>query len=735
MRKALLLACAFTVGAAIRVQAQNDTLKEQRMDELFISANKWEQKINEVPNKITKTNKTQILKGNPQTSADLLFQTGAVFVQKSQLGGGSPMIRGFATNRVLLVVDGVRMNNAIYRSGNLQNVISIDPLAVETAEVIFGPGSLIYGSDAIGGVMDFHTLQPGFSSTEKKLVRGSTLTRYATANNEKTIHADLNIGGRKFSVLSSVSFSDFDDLKMGYKGPAEGYLRPEYATTIGGKDTIVQNEDPLLQKYSGYRQLNLLQKLRYKPTETIDLQYSFTYARTGDAPRYDRLIQYRNNRLRFAEWYYGPMLWHMHHIHAYLTQKNVAYDGLQLSAAYQNYKESRIDRAFKSSIRTIQAEQVKALSINADATKKVAAGSMYYGVELIYNKVNSTGVQTNIVDQTVTPFNSRYPDGSTWSSGGAYAGYKANIHPKITVSGGLRYSYNRLQATFDTTFIKFPYQQANLMEGAVTGNAAIILRPAAGWQLNALFSTGYRMPNIDDIGKLFESAPGNVIVPNPQLNPEYAWNYELGIVKSIPQKLKVELSGFYTSLTNAIARRPFSINGNDSLDFDGSVSRIEALQNVASAEVWGLQAGARVYLAPKIYLQTNANITKGKETDDEDDKQVPLRHAPPFFGSTHLNAERNKWSLELYSVYNSEISNAELAPSEQAKKEIYATDGNGDPYAPAWYTINLKGQYKFSRHWQISAGWENITNKRYRPYASGIVAAGSNFILSVRAAL
>ena len=147
---------------AVFAQKENNTIdttkKQLSLTEVVVSVNKWEQKLNEVPNKITKVNKTEILRNNPQTAADLLNQTGTVFIQKSQLGGGSPMIRGFATNRILLVIDGVRMNNAIYRSGNLQNIISIDALGTQTAEVNIGPGSLIYGSDAIGGVMDFHTL-------------------------------------------------------------------------------------------------------------------------------------------------------------------------------------------------------------------------------------------------------------------------------------------------------------------------------------------------------------------------------------------------------------------------------------------------------------------------------------------------------------------------------------------------------------------------------------------------
>nr|MCU0385755.1 TonB-dependent receptor plug domain-containing protein [Flavihumibacter sp.] len=127
--------------STVAQQKKDSTEKIQELGEVVISFNKWEQQLNEVPNKITKINRTQIQLQQPQTAADMLAQSGSVFIQKSQLGGGSPMIRGFATNRVLLVVDGVRMNNAIYRSGNLQNVISIDPLALEAAEVVFGPGS------------------------------------------------------------------------------------------------------------------------------------------------------------------------------------------------------------------------------------------------------------------------------------------------------------------------------------------------------------------------------------------------------------------------------------------------------------------------------------------------------------------------------------------------------------------------------------------------------------------
>ncbi|KAB2867562.1 MAG: TonB-dependent receptor plug domain-containing protein, partial [Bacteroidales bacterium] len=134
------------------------------IDQVVVSANRWGQAKRDVPVKITTTRQAQIAFNNPQTTADLLGATGDVFIQKSQQGGGSPMIRGFATNRLLIVVDGVRMNNAIFRSGNLQNVISLDAFAVEKTEVVFGPSSVIYGSDAIGGVMSFYSLSPKVSA-------------------------------------------------------------------------------------------------------------------------------------------------------------------------------------------------------------------------------------------------------------------------------------------------------------------------------------------------------------------------------------------------------------------------------------------------------------------------------------------------------------------------------------------------------------------------------------------
>lgn len=727
----IVLIC-FSLFQAGSAQEKKDSAIVE-LDEVVVSFNKWEQSRNEIPNRIEKINRQDVRLRNPQTTADLLGQIGGVFIQKSQLSGGSPMIHGFATNRVLIVSDGVRMNNAIYRSGNLQNIISIDPFTIENGEVIFGPGSLIYGSDAIGGVMDFKSVTPRFSETRKLDIGGNTALRYSSANQEKTIHAAVHAANKKWAYFSSLTYSDFDDLKMGIHGGQNSYLRPNYVQRIGNADSILSNPDPRVQKFSGYEQVNVLQKLRYAPGKHWDLQYAFTYAGTGTAPRYDRLIQKRNGLPRFAEWSYGPMLWRMHALTAVHNRKNKLYDESRWIAAYQNYAESRIERTRASLNRTIQSEAVDAFSFNWDAQKLVRKTQLFYGFEQVFNSVGSVGSRTNIGTGSVTPSISRYPDGSRWTTAALYLAQKTSAGERFTLLSGLRYSFNTLNARFDSAFIRFPYQSLNISDGGVTGNLGVVFRSSEQWQWNANISTGYRMPNVDDAGKLFESVPGNLTVPNPDLQSEYAWNFEGGFVFRAPKQFRLELNAFHTLLDNAIVRRPFTFNGQDSISFGGIISRIEALQNVSRATVWGLQISSQWNILPTLVWQGHANWIAGKETDDVRNEQVPLRHAPPFYGNALLRYSRDRLFMEASLYYNAPVSNSKLAPSEQAKIDLYATDPSGKPYAPGWHTFNVKASYQLKKQLSFTLGWENITNQRYRPYSSGIVAAGSNLILSVRA--
>ena len=240
-------------------------LKPEELLEVVMSVSKWEQQKKDVPQKIEAMDARTISFTSPQTSADLLQNSGKVFVQKSQLGGGSPMIRGFATNRLLLSVDGVRMNNAIFRGGNIQNVISVDPFTIKNTEIIFGPGSVIYGSDAMGGVMNFFTHKPRFSFTDSLTFSGNINYRFASANNESTSHFDFNLGQQKWASYTSVTYNNFNDLVMGKHGQ-DSYLRNNFVIRENGQDVLVANSDPRKQISTGYDQINFLQNSPTNPT-------------------------------------------------------------------------------------------------------------------------------------------------------------------------------------------------------------------------------------------------------------------------------------------------------------------------------------------------------------------------------------------------------------------------------------------------------------------------------------
>jgi len=716
-------------------QTEQDSIKiSKELSEVIISANRWKQYSKDVPQKVSIISQAKVALHNPQTAADLLTISGKIFMQKSQQGGGSPMIRGFATNRLLYAVDGIRMNTAIFRGGNIQNVISLDPFATEQTEVVFGPGSVMYGSDAIGGVMSFQTLTPQFSSTTKSIVSGNAVSRFSSSNNEKTGHFDVNVGWKNWATITSITSNEFGDLKMGSHGPEE-YLRPFYVQRQNGVDVVVTNEDPLVQKPTAYSQVNFMQKLRFQPNENWDFQYGLHFSETSSYSRYDRHIRYNSLGLpRYGEFYYGPQKWIMNNLNITHQSNSKLFDEMVLRLAHQFFEESRVSRNMNNSNREIRTEKVNAYSINVDFSKAISlTHKAYYGVEYVFNDVNSTGINQNIVAGTSQAGPSRYPQ-ATWQSMGVFVNNQYLVTDKTSLQAGLRYNKYILKADFDTTFYPFPFTEAHIDNGSLTGSAGIVFRPTDKWVISSNVATAFRSPNLDDVGKVFDSEPGSVVIPNPNLEAEYAYNVDLNVAKMFGKSVKVDVSTYYTLLDNALVRRDFTLNGASEIVYDGELSQVQAIQNAAKANVYGIQAGVEVKLPTGFRFSTDLNFQKGEEELDNGDKS-PSRHAAPFFGISRVGYANSKVDLELNFQFSDKVAFKDLAEEEKGKKEIYARDRNGNPYSPSWYTLNLKSMYKLTENFTLTAGIENITDQRYRPYSSGIVAPGKNIILAVRATL
>lgn len=708
----------------------------QGLAEIVISASKFEQNKKDIPQKIISLNSKSIQFTNPQTSADVLGNTGQVYIQKSQLGGGSPMIRGFSTNRLLISVDGVRMNNAIFRGGNLHNVIAIDPFAIQNTEVTLGSGSVIYGSDAIGGVMSFYTLKPKLSNTDSLLFKTKAVVRYATANEEKTGHFDFNLGYKKWAFLTSVSYTDFNDLRMGSHGPNH-YLRPEFALATSSGDVVVQNSNPLKQKHSGYNQINMMQKARYQPYENLSFDLGLHYATTSNIPRYDRLIRYKNDVLRSAEWHYGPQQWFMSNFQiTKLSSRSNLYNKIKATLAYQNFQESRKDRDFQSDVRNIREEAVDAYSFNLDFEKTLSPKTQFfYGLEYVYNKVMSRGKEENITNNITFPTVSRYPNGASWQSAAIYSSIKYKPTPKFVFQSGVRFNHIVSKASFkaNNAYLNLPFESSENKAGAFTGTAGISWSPNTilQWKLNA--SSAFRAPNIDDIGKVFDSEPGSVVVPNENLKPEYAYGGELGLKLSFGNGFILDMSTYYTYLNNALVRRVYSLNGKTQIMYDGELSHVQAIQNASKAWIYGFEVGLNMTITKTLKLTSQYSIIGG--TEEKENIEVPIRHVAPSFGNTHLVWNYKNLKVDIFANYNNELSFNQLAPSEIGKDYIYAKDENGNPYAPSWSTLNVRTQYQLNKTTTLTASLENITDKRYKTYSSGIAAAGRNFILALKYSL
>lgn len=722
--------------AALSLQAQDSLMVS--LGEVFISSSRWCRDSESQPVKVSRITFDESNKYNPQTAADMLGLTGEVFIQKSQYGGGSPMIRGFATNRLLYSIDGVRMNSAIFRSGNIQNVISLDPFAVEETEVFFGPGAVSYGSDAIGGAMVFKTFSPRLSAGDTPLFYGAATARTATASNEFTTHIHAGVGWRRWAILSSFTTSSYDDLEQGTHGP-EKYVMPYIVVPAynsdGVFDKVVSNSKVRKQSPSGYSQVNFMQKVRYTPSSDWNLEYAFHLSRTSEYSRYDRHQRMRNGKPRYAEWNYGPQKWIMNHLCVEHSTGTLAYDSMRVNLALQRFEESRISRNLGNPVRETQAEKVDAWSINIDFIKNLSKDfTISYGAEYVQNNVRSTGVATDVVTGQQSAMASRYPK-AEWYSAGIYLQTEWHITNRMNVATGLRYNHYYINNDFSTAGYEVPFDTKQSADaGSVSGNIGFNWRPAYGWLMRVNYARGFRAPNVDDMGKLFDSVDGCVTVPNPSLKPEYADNIEIGIAKMFGSSVEAGITAYYTRLHDAIVRRDYIFNGSNTMQFGGEECRVQALQNAAVANVWGVQGSLDAKFAKWFYATARINWQRGREELDNGETS-PSRHAAPLFGRVAIGYNSSKLSVEAYTQFQAECVAEDMPAEEKEKTEIYALDAAGNAYSPAWITFNLRASYNIAKGVAMNATLENILDRRYRPYSSGISAPGRNFTVSLMMAL
>jgi hemoglobin/transferrin/lactoferrin receptor protein len=682
---------------------------------------------------VTPIRAADIQQANASTTADLLEITGQVFVQRSQQGGGSPVLRGFEGNRILLMVDGMRINNAIFRGGHLQNVIMIDQNLLEGADVYFGANSLSYGSDALGGVVNFKTKEPNTFDG----ISGDMVTRYSSANDERMGHVDLSYGKGKISALTSLTFSKFGASRSGEnRNPFNSYkwLRDSLVVRESGEDVIVANSNPYEQNPNGYDQWNVNQKIRFQPKDNISHQLNFSYTTSSDVPRYERLTQdgdanFVNTNFRNAEWYYGPQkrLATSYSLSLENDREVKKWEMIQWVVFYQKMQESRVDRRFGNDRRRHQEEEVSSFGTKFDVQIPTNLGRLQTGFEVYYDEVESNSFRQNIVTNEITPNPTRYPDGgSNMLNLGYYASIIKNLED-WTISAGARISHVRLNANFDdTTFVKYPFSEVKQNNTALTGSLNIT-RKFGRLSLNTLFSSAFRAPNVDDVAKVRDTEAGEQIVANEDLEPEFAYNYELGGVYR-SSKFKAQISLYHTWLRGAIQRAPFIFNGQDSIRVDGVLSKVLANQNIENSRIYGFFASVSYQLnSIPLDFTLSTSYTRGKSSIDS----VNIAHIPPLYGKLEANYRMKKAKIfHKFSVdFNGEKPLSQYGDSSTSDRIEFVVPNVG---TPAWFTLNYRFDWQFHEQVRFQFGVDNILDTHYRSFASGISAPGRNLIFAVR---
>ena len=704
-------------------QTQKDTTKVVSLEEVILSK-KVVKDFDNLPNQVEIIDQKEIEFQNFQTTAEMLSNSGKLFVQKSQQGGGSPSIRGFEASRVLLLVDGIRMNNLIFRAGHLQNVITVDENMLGNVGIFYGPSSTLFGSDALGGTVNMNTKKANYLSKAKKSFTGAINTRYGSVNEEKSVAFDLNFAKENFASLTIFSYNDFGDLKMGEKKYHNGGFfgeRPTYVETVNGVDVVVANDNKYVQKFTGYKQYNVLQKLAYKTNAGFEHQLNLQFSTTTDVPRYDRLSETTGSGLKHAEWYYGPQQ-RILGIYSLSKEKAFLNSNMTFNLAYQNVKESRHNRRFGNYNLQHREEDVTIYSATLEMERKFSRGELFYGFESYFETLNSSAYAQNINTGVISGLDSRYPNGdNNMFRNDLYVSYNENISTKTFWNIGGRVGYTTLKSSINNdAYFSLPFNTISQGNLTYSGTLGIKHNASANFAIKGNISSGFRVPNIDDLAKIFESGGGYLVVPNEDLKPEKSVTADLGIeIQSDSKKVKFENTYFYTRLFDAIVTDNFTYQGQSEIMYDGTLSQVLANQNQGKAFITGISTNFYAQLIPQLDFNASFNYTLGRIIEDEGNQ--PLDHIAPYYGKVGLTYKVSKVNLEAYLLYN----------GKKDIKDYYLNGEDNEQYAPnggmpAWETYNFKMSVSPFENATLYAGCENILDTQYRVFASGINAPGRN---------
>lgn len=672
---------ALWVASAGAASGQDATADEAvALDPIQVTAGRREEAAARVPQPVAVIEAQRIRESALQTWAEALRGVPGVFFQSSGPGQGMAIVRGLKGSEVLHLVDGMRLNNAIFRNAPNQYVALVDPLALARIELVRGPNSVVYGSDAMGGVIHLLTPERRFEGADWSAA-GQAYTRWNSQDLSSVTRVDLAVGRRGLSLAAGGSWQDYGERRTAADGRLAdtGYTARSADAKLlvdgEGGEWMLSHQDFTIPKLARYHQI--VAGFGTQP----DSEFAF--------------FQPNARRFTHLRWRAPGAIGPMH--------------GLAVHLARQLIVDDRYSRDFGTTVDTRERNRSELLGANLQAQVLVAGGELLWGIEYYDDTIDSARTEHDNDTGQTRDVRPRFPDGSTERSFGAFVRQEWPLADGGVVDAGLRWSAVR-------TRLPQTDRPGVLVDARdLSGGLGVLLPAGERLRLYANLGRGFRAPNVFDLGTL-GPRPGNRFnAPNPDLEPEHLWSLDAGL-KYLSARCAAELGLFAVRYEDRIASVP---TGNPRADGRTEVQS----RNVASARYRGLESVAACALGARWSLEASLNWTWGELR--EDGQRTPADRVPPLNGRLALRWRAGEhWQLR--SEWLAAARQDRLAPGDVADSRI-------DPEGTAgWLRWDLAAAWRPMPSTELELAALNVLDASYREHGSGIDAPGRGVAIALR---
>jgi hemoglobin/transferrin/lactoferrin receptor protein len=729
----LFLALSFYITLGLHTYIAIAEDKPYILDEITVTGTRSERDTFGTPNAVSVISSEDFGRKSLGTTPDMLRGATGVFIQKTTAGQGSPYVRGLTGYQTLIIVDGVRLTNSTFRSGANQYLATVDSGQIDKIEVLRGYGSTLYGSSAIGGVINVFTKSP----TES--LKGFSLhpyvsTKYSSADTGKLGRIGIDGGYKNFSIIAGGSYKDIGDLKPG-KGydiqlPSKKFLLTSQSNPTIPKDAWLVD----VEKPTGWKEKDGDVKLNYRISSKQDIKLAYQGVRQENVPRYDRYATKEYDTLL-----YNPQNRDLTYLNYTAREITPFINFMQASVSYQKQDEGQKQQKAKSTSITEINDATDTMGLSLQLASMLGnKQKITYGGEYYHDQLNSqsttTDIKTNKVKKEAW---GAYPDGATFWDMNAYVQDEIKILNNLDAVLAGRYTSFQTQADLS---IKDPSFGVFKNSGnALTGSFGLVLGIIKGLNLTFTAGQAFRAPSLSDTTavKITNQA---ISAPNPDLKSERSSGIDVGIKtrsKYFSGTINYYFNRIKDSVTSVNVKDAYAGKEMPKLYQDLMTANKDATITVAynssePTDIQGVEIAINKAVCPVFpAISTYGNMTITRVKDIAENQ--PMQREVPINGILGIRWDENKgifWA-ETYSRFA--VKQDRLAKTDRSDPRIPGTisdPAKADPtaYTPGWFTLNIRIGVNMNDWTRLSIGVENITDRRYREHGSGVDGPGRNFV-------